>query len=125
MVPRFIFVIRRTRFFLAAVLVFAVSPIERIPLGRDMKRPTRSFTTAVNSCYPSLSCEQATRYAVGEECDLAILTVEDESFWEETSPLHFGELPELTDQVSVIGYEIRKDAPTREGLHINVLRTVY
>lgn len=46
---------------------------------------------------------QATCYAVGEECDLAILTVEDESFWEETSPLSFGELPELTDQVSVIG----------------------
>lgn len=46
---------------------------------------------------------QATRYAVGEECDLAILTVEDEEFWEGTSPLAFGELPELTDDVNVIG----------------------
>lgn len=46
---------------------------------------------------------QATRYAVGEECDLAILTVEDEEFWEGTSPLALGELPELTDDVNVIG----------------------
>lgn len=46
---------------------------------------------------------QATRFAVGEECDLAILTVDDEEFWEGASPLAFGELPELTDDVSVIG----------------------
>lgn len=47
---------------------------------------------------------QASRLAVGEECDLAILTVDDEEFWEGASPLTFGELPELTDDVSVIGY---------------------
>lgn len=46
---------------------------------------------------------KATRLAVGEECDLAILTVEDEDFWKGASPLAFGELPELTDDVSVIG----------------------
>lgn len=46
---------------------------------------------------------KATPYAVGEECDLAILTVDDEAFWEGASPLAFGELPELTDDVSVIG----------------------
>lgn len=40
---------------------------------------------------------------MGEECDLAILTVNDEEFWEGASPLAFGELPELTDDVSVIG----------------------
>ena len=40
---------------------------------------------------------------MGEECDLAILTVEDEEFWEGTSPLAFGDLPELTDDVNVIG----------------------
>ncbi|CAM9335614.1 unnamed protein product, partial [Hapterophycus canaliculatus] len=49
---------------------------------------------------------QATRFAVGEECDLAILTVDDEEFWEGASPLAFGELPELTDDVSVIGYPV-------------------
>lgn len=46
---------------------------------------------------------QATTVAVGEECDLAILTVEDEEFWKDVSPLTFGELPQLTDDVSVIG----------------------
>lgn len=35
---------------------------------------------------------------------MAILTVDDEEFWEGASPLALGELPELTDDVSVIGY---------------------
>ncbi|CAM9524529.1 unnamed protein product, partial [Sphacelaria rigidula] len=46
---------------------------------------------------------QAVRLAVGEECDLAVLTIEDEDFWKGISPLAFGELPELTDNVNVIG----------------------
>lgn len=50
---------------------------------------------------------QASRLAVGEECDLAILTVDDEEFWEGASPLAFGELPELTDDVNVIGRVFR------------------
>lgn len=46
---------------------------------------------------------QAVRLAVGEECDLAVLTIEDEDFWKDISPITFGELPELTDNVNVIG----------------------
>lgn len=33
--------------------------------------------------------------AVGTECDIALLTVEDESFWEDSEPLEFGDLPRL------------------------------
>ena len=41
--------------------------------------------------------------AVGHECDLAILTVDDDSFWADLEPLPFGHLPDLFEDVSVIG----------------------
>ncbi|EIE20222.1 trypsin-like serine protease [Coccomyxa subellipsoidea C-169] len=44
--------------------------------------------------------------AVGTECDIAMLTVEDEEFWEGLCPVNFGELPRLQDQVTVIGFPI-------------------
>ncbi|CAM9441847.1 unnamed protein product [Laminaria digitata] len=69
---------------------------------------------------------QATRYAVGEECDLAILTVEDEDFWQGTSPLAFGELPELTDDVNVIGYPVGGECISiTAGVVSRVEMTVY
>jgi S1-C subfamily serine protease len=42
--------------------------------------------------------------AVGYDCDLALLSVEDKRFFEEVRPLVFGELPKMQDQVLVIGY---------------------
>jgi len=42
--------------------------------------------------------------AIGHDCDLAVLTVEDTSFWENLSPLTFGDLPHLEDTVQVVGY---------------------
>lgn len=42
--------------------------------------------------------------AMGHDCDLAILTVDDPQFFEGTSPLEFGGLPKLQDAVSVLGY---------------------
>ena len=44
--------------------------------------------------------------AYGPECDLAVLTVKDEKFWEDLHPIEFGELPALLDDVSVIGYPV-------------------
>lgn len=44
--------------------------------------------------------------AVGHECDLAMLSVADESFWEAVDPLEFGETPQLNDSVVVVGYPI-------------------
>ncbi|KAL1541522.1 Protease Do-like 9 [Salvia divinorum] len=51
----------------------------------------------------------ATVLAIGEECDIALLTVEDEEFWEGVSPVEFGDLPELQDAVTVVGYPIGGD----------------
>ncbi len=46
---------------------------------------------------------------VGHECDLAILQVEDETFFQGVEPIRIGELPMLTDRVSVLGYPIGGD----------------
>ncbi|KAL3693549.1 hypothetical protein R1sor_007200 [Riccia sorocarpa] len=48
----------------------------------------------------------ATVLAVGRECDIALLSVEDEEFWADVEPLEFGGLPRLQDPVTVVGYPI-------------------
>ncbi|XP_024515363.1 protease Do-like 2, chloroplastic [Selaginella moellendorffii] len=42
--------------------------------------------------------------AEGPDCDLALLTVDSEEFWEAVEPLKFGSLPRLQDPVIVVGY---------------------
>ncbi|MCA9402644.1 MAG: trypsin-like peptidase domain-containing protein [Candidatus Omnitrophica bacterium] len=42
--------------------------------------------------------------AIGNDCDLALLKVEHESFFDGTKALSFGGLPELQDTVTVLGY---------------------
>jgi len=42
--------------------------------------------------------------AVGHQCDLAILEVEDKSFFQGTQSLELGDLPDPQDEVSVFGY---------------------
>ncbi|GMJ04232.1 degradation of periplasmic proteins 9, DegP protease 9 [Hibiscus trionum] len=51
----------------------------------------------------------ATVLAIGTECDIAMLTVEDDEFWEGVSPVDFGDLPALQDAVTVVGYPIGGD----------------
>eukprot|EP00298_Acanthocystis_sp_HF-20_P014018 c20602_g1_i2.p1 GENE.c20602_g1_i2~~c20602_g1_i2.p1 ORF type:complete len:619 (+),score=230.11 c20602_g1_i2:112-1968(+) len=51
----------------------------------------------------------ATVLCVGRECDLALLKVEDEEFWKDIEPIKFGELPDLQEAVTVIGYPIGGD----------------
>ena len=41
--------------------------------------------------------------AMGVECDIALLTVEEEEFWEGLEPVAFGALPHLQDSVTVVG----------------------
>ncbi|MFI2812062.1 S1C family serine protease [Microbulbifer sp. JSM ZJ756] len=43
---------------------------------------------------------------VSHDADLALLRVEDESFFDTTRPLDLGELPDLQEEVSVYGYPI-------------------
>jgi len=45
----------------------------------------------------------------GHECDLALLSVDNEEFWEGMTPLEFGEVPNLQDEVVVAGYPIGGD----------------
>ncbi|KAH0471045.1 hypothetical protein IEQ34_000768 [Dendrobium chrysotoxum] len=42
--------------------------------------------------------------AVGHECDLALLTVDSEEFWEGMSFLDLGDIPFLQEAVAVVGY---------------------
>ncbi|KAK4341080.1 hypothetical protein RND71_039581 [Anisodus tanguticus] len=51
----------------------------------------------------------ATVLSIGTECDIAMLTVNDDEFWEGVSPLGFGDLPALQDAVTVVGYPIGGD----------------
>eukprot|EP01134_Creolimax_fragrantissima_P003125 CFRG3125T1 len=44
--------------------------------------------------------------SIGNECDMALLTVDDDSFWTFDSPLDPGALPSLQDPVTVIGFPI-------------------
>lgn len=42
--------------------------------------------------------------AIGTECDIALLTVEDDEFWRDVAPLELSDdLPDLQDSVAVIG----------------------
>lgn len=47
--------------------------------------------------------------AIGTECDIAMLTVDDDEFWEGVSSVEFGDLPALQDAVTVVGYPIGGD----------------
>ncbi|KAJ4973886.1 hypothetical protein NE237_007060 [Protea cynaroides] len=51
----------------------------------------------------------ATVLAIGTECDIAMLTVNDDEFWEAVLPVEFGSLPALQDAVTVVGYPIGGD----------------
>lgn len=42
--------------------------------------------------------------AVGHECDLALLTTDAPEFWEGTTALELGGIPNLQDPVAVVGY---------------------
>ena len=44
--------------------------------------------------------------AIGVECDLALLSVDDEEFFRGVTPVEFGQLPSLQSSVTVVGYPI-------------------
>lgn len=48
-------------------------------------------------------------YTVSCDTTAAMLTVEDDEFWEGVSPVQFGDLPALQDAVTVVGYPIGGD----------------
>lgn len=44
--------------------------------------------------------------AVGRDCDLALLAVDDEVFWENATFATFAELPAIRDRMTVVGFPI-------------------
>ncbi|GAB2262604.1 hypothetical protein Droror1_Dr00003601 [Drosera rotundifolia] len=46
----------------------------------------------------------ATVLAIGVDCDLALLSVDNEEFWDDVVPVVFGKLPQLQASVTVVGY---------------------
>ena len=63
---------------------------------------------SINACRLTLMCV----------CISAMLTVEDEAFWEGLAPVTFGQLPRLQDQVTVIGYAQRLSHDQETKAHI-------
>ncbi len=62
---------------------------------RKQGDPTRYVAKAVAVCHTA---------------DLALLKVEDKLFYKDITPLEFGDLPELQEEVSVIGYPVGGDS---------------
>lgn len=60
---------------------------------------------------------QAYVVAVSHEADLALITVEDESFFQGINPLELGSLPQAREEVTVYGYPMGGDAlSTTQGV---------
>ncbi|HBC87529.1 MAG TPA: serine protease [Lentisphaeria bacterium] len=62
----------------------------------------------------------------GHQCDLAILKVEDASFFNGMEPFEVGELPRLQDTVTVLGYPVGGDnISITEGVVSRIEPTIY
>lgn len=47
--------------------------------------------------------------AIGTECDLALLTVDDDAFWDGLRAMELGPMPSLQESVAVVGYPLGGD----------------
>ena len=67
-----------------------------------------AFGTSVSLMRRGDAAKYAARVlAVGTECDIALLAVDDPAFWDGAAePLQFGSLPRLQDAVAVVGYPV-------------------
>lgn len=63
---------------------------------------------------------------VCHQCDLAVLTVHEEYFWRDVEALEFGDIPELQEAVTVIGYPTGGDSiSVTKGVVSRVEETYY
>jgi S1-C subfamily serine protease len=70
---------------------------------------TNAHVVANHTFIQVMRAGQAKKYVarleiVGHECDLAMLRVDDEAFFEGTKPVDIGELPKIRDKVAVYGF---------------------
>lgn len=52
---------------------------------------------------------EASLLSINHQCDLAVLTVADDAFWERAVEIEVGEMPRMQQRVDVIGYPIGGD----------------
>lgn len=63
---------------------------------------------------------------VCHQSDLAVLTVEDDSFWRDVDCLEFGDIPELQEAITVIGYPTGGDSiSVTKGVVSRIEETYY
>jgi len=63
---------------------------------------------------------------VCHQSDLAVLTVEDEAFWKDVDHLEFGDIPEMQESITVIGYPTGGDSiSVTKGVVSRVEETYY
>lgn len=63
---------------------------------------------------------------VCHQSDLAVLTVEDDSFWRDVDVLEFGDIPELQESITVIGYPTGGDSiSVTKGVVSRIEETYY
>lgn len=63
---------------------------------------------------------------VCHQSDLALLTVEDESFWRDVDVLEFGDIPDLQESITVIGYPTGGDSiSVTKGVVSRIEETYY
>lgn len=63
---------------------------------------------------------------VCHQCDLAVITVEDDAFWRDVDVLEFGDVPHLQESVTVIGYPTGGDSiSVTKGVVSRIEETYY
>lgn len=105
------------------LLVWIASPNSGLPWQTRPEKETTSsgFVVSGNRIITNAHCvanasairvlrrNEDTRYVghvvhMGDECDLAMIAVDNDSFWKDLKPCKFGEIPVMQDSVMVVGY---------------------
>ena len=94
--------------------------VVQLPTDVPEKKQTVIITNAHSVEYASIIQVQkrgdsskfaAELVSIGQDCDLAVLKVEDDDFWHNVPiDLEFGELPELQEEVYVVGFPTGGDS---------------
>ena len=97
-----------TKYVAAVLAVGTECDIGKLPLSQHgillyLRQPSCLLQTRRFTYLQMLQSPRCAALSVDMSCTAAMLTVEDEAFWEGLAPVIFGQLPRLQDQVTVIG----------------------
>lgn len=82
---------------------FAISPLQERRILTNAHAVANQVVVKVRK-HGSAQKFNARVVAVGHECDIAMLTVEDDDFWHDMEPLEMSGLPSMQSEVAVIGF---------------------